>query len=156
MYLLAGILCIFIPLAAFALAAASTRGLPLQPSTAQYIGAAAGLLGVLAVGTDAYVSHGGIPAGAGDDPVIAVRYLMLHAVLLVGVAVVIGLQRQLKERLAPLAAWVLLFGVMGFCGGLFLRTAGYASLVSIAPVGGTALMLGWLLLAAGLWRRLKG
>lgn len=156
MYLMAGILCILIPLAAFVPAAIGTHGLPLRVSAARYIGAAAALLGLLAVGADAYVSHGGIPAGAGEDPVIAVRYLMLHAVLLVGLAILIGVQREETDRFAPLAAWVLLFGVMGFCGGLFLRTAGYAGLVGIAPIGGTALMLGWLLLAIGLWRRLRG
>jgi|GEM_PF-980517 len=156
MYWIAGFVCILFPLGAFALAARNQRGFPGNPGlNARYWGAAAALLGLMAVAVDAYITHGGTPPNGGT-PAIASNYLMVHAIVLMGLAILCGLQPAHPDRMATAAGWLLSLGILGFCGALFLRTAGLYSLVGLAPLGGISLMLGWLALAVTLFNRLKG
>lgn len=76
----------------------------------------------------------------------AVRYHLLHGLglLLVGV-----LRRQLAEVDIELPARLLFGGTVVFSGSLYLLVlTGPRWLGAITPLGGTALILGWLLLAA--------
>lgn len=155
MYWMAGIACIVVPLACFAAAAVDQRRFPLDPArNARYWGAGAALLGLMAVAVDAYITHGGLPP-TGGTPAIASGYVKLHATVLVGLAILCGLQPAHGDRAATLAGWLFCFGIMTFCGALFLRTAGLYSLVGLAPLGGVSLMLGWLALTFALYRRLR-
>jgi uncharacterized membrane protein YgdD (TMEM256/DUF423 family) len=81
----------------------------------------------------------------------AVRYLQVHSAVLLGLALAlltapsapallrIGLHRSF---------WILLAGTALFAGSIFAAVAtGLAALTALTPVGGTAMMLGWLSLA---------
>jgi uncharacterized membrane protein YgdD (TMEM256/DUF423 family) len=76
----------------------------------------------------------------------AVHYQLLHALALVllgvlGRATIVSSQLRWSARMMAL-------GIALFCGSIYLATAGAPRLVlEVAPAGGTALMLSWLLLA---------
>lgn len=56
-------------------------------------------------------------------------------------------------RLIACSGWVLLAGIVGFSGSIYATTFGAPSAVgAAAPLGGLAMMTGWLLLALGVWR----
>ncbi len=74
----------------------------------------------------------------------ASRYHFYHAFALVAVGLAIGHARAAWAHFAGMA---FLFGTVLFCGSLYLRAFGTMTPSFMAPAGGTALMLGWLLLA---------
>ncbi len=76
----------------------------------------------------------------------AVLYQLLHALGLVLVGVV-GASTIVTAKLRW-AARLMAIGIAMFCGSIYLATAGAPRLVlEVAPAGGMALMLSWLLLA---------
>lgn len=79
----------------------------------------------------------------------AVRYQMLHAEALV----LIGIALQLRDcRAWRFAAWAFLVGIISFSGLLkVLALAGpqWKWLGAIVPLGGAAMIVGWLALAVG-------
>ena len=105
--------------------------------------ALAGLLGALGVAASAAGSH-----GAETNLTTAGTFLLLHA------AALIGLGAWRDNRLATIAGWVLALGVIVFAGDLAMRARTGAALFPMAaPIGGGAMILGWLAVAAaGLWR----
>jgi uncharacterized membrane protein YgdD (TMEM256/DUF423 family) len=82
----------------------------------------------------------------------AVRYQFFHALGLLG----IGLTLRFVDT-APVrwAALLVLLGILLFSGSLYALTFGAPRLVGmvVPPVGGLALIAGWLCFAAGVWRR---
>ena len=74
----------------------------------------------------------------------AVRYQLIHAAALVGLA-------ALMARPWPAlhwVAWAWAIGTVLFCGSLYLLAfTGVRAFAHVAPFGGAALILGWLLLA---------
>jgi uncharacterized membrane protein YgdD (TMEM256/DUF423 family) len=115
----------------------------------------AGLLGCSSVAIGAVVAHALAPKidrEALESLLTAVRYQQLHALLLVGIALLV--------RFWPSAWWTyaglaIVLGVLLFSGGIYLtRLADVPWGAKIAPFGGTMLMVGWLLLAIGGWRSL--
>lgn len=109
-------------------------------------------LGFLCVAFGAYAEHGLKPALSPESwntLMIAMRYHQLHALLLT----MLGLIRLSGGRLAymPALCWstaCLTAGVAIFCGSLYLAILlPMPGLTHAAPLGGTLLMLGWLLLA---------
>ncbi|RYE86704.1 MAG: DUF423 domain-containing protein [Hyphomicrobiales bacterium] len=104
----------------------------------------AGLLGALGVAASAAGSH-----GTETNLSTAGTFLLLHAAALVG----LGAWRD--NRLATNAGWILAVGVILFAGDLAMRArAGTALFPMAAPIGGGAMILGWLAVAAaGLWRQ---
>lgn len=106
--------------------------------------AAAGVCGALGVAAAAYASH------AGDDNLgIAANFLLLHA------PVLIGLSLMATGRFAMAAGIVIAIGVALFAGDLAMRSlGGHALFPGAAPIGGGALIVGWLLVVAtGIWGR---
>ena len=107
---------------------------------------AGALFGLTAVALGAYVEHGLQTQLSARDLAsldIALRYQLLHAILLVA----IGLSGQTR-RLVQLAAAGFIGGLFCFCGGIYLAIiGGMPAALHLAPIGGTLLMLGWLLLA---------
>ncbi len=79
----------------------------------------------------------------------AVRYQMYHAFALLAVG-------WLISREAPgagAAAWSFVIGMALFSGSLYLMVAtGQRWLGAVTPLGGVALLIGWLLLARAAWR----
>ena len=81
-----------------------------------------------------------------------VQYHLVHAIGLL----LVGLLCQLLPDAALLraAGWLLLLGTALFSGSLYLMVlSGVRGLGMITPLGGVAFLLGWLLLAAAVWRQ---
>lgn len=102
------------------------------------------ILGFLAVALGAFGAHGlsGLLAQNGTAAIwqTAVLYHLVHAVVLWAVAA--------REPLRGAAWWAFVAGIAVFSGTLYLLAAtGVRWLGAITPIGGVALLVGWLLLA---------
>jgi uncharacterized membrane protein YgdD (TMEM256/DUF423 family) len=119
------------------------------------------VVGAIGVSLGAFGAHG-LPGFleqrgyAGDDLArrleifeTAIRYQMWHAIAIV----VTGLALELRAVAAwRFAAWAFLVGVIAFSGSLKVLTfAGpqWNWLGMVAPVGGVAMIVGWVALAVG-------
>jgi uncharacterized membrane protein YgdD (TMEM256/DUF423 family) len=82
----------------------------------------------------------------------AVNYQIYHALGLILIGI---LSSQLQtESLITWSGYCLLAGIALFCGSLYLLSVtGQRWLGTITPFGGTAFILGWVLLALSVWRR---
>ncbi len=78
----------------------------------------------------------------------AVQMQMWHALALL----FCGIRAERSGR-SHWAAAAFALGILGFCGGLYLRAFGFPRLSGIVPFGGALLMLGWALLALSALRR---
>lgn len=111
---------------------------------------AAAVLGASGVGLGAFGAHGLraelLAAGTTNAWETAVRYHLLHAVALFALAVALSLPAG-KSRAVRLAGWGWLTGVVVFSGSLYwLALGGPRWLGPITPLGGLALLGGWLAL----------
>ncbi len=98
----------------------------------------AALFGAAGVALAALGSHSGEPNIA-----IAANFLQLHAAALVGLSFLPG---RPMFRTGP---WALAAGTLLFAGDLLARSQlGAALFPMAAPVGGVAMILGWLVVAA--------
>ena len=106
---------------------------------------------LLATILGAFGTHGvqaGLSASAWGAYETAVEYQFYHGLGVIGTTLVA--LRYPGSRLIALSGWLLLAGVVLFCGSIYATTFGApAALGSIAPVGGMAFMLGWLALGVG-------
>jgi uncharacterized membrane protein YgdD (TMEM256/DUF423 family) len=110
------------------------------------LGVASGLLGALAVALGAFGAHalrGRLdPADLGLWETAA-RYQLLHAL-----AAVFAADRAARTGRARTACVTFLAGAVVFCGSLYgLALGGPRVLGAVTPLGGAALILGWLMLA---------
>jgi len=81
----------------------------------------------------------------------AVRYHFIHALGLLAIGVLL---RSMDASLLRWAALLVLVGILLFSGSLYLLTFGAPRLLGIAtPVGGLALIVGWILFAVTVARR---
>ena len=107
-----------------------------------------------ATGLGAYGTHavqGVVDAGQWSAFETAVDYQFYHGLGIVG-AGILG-HRFPDSRLIAWSGWVLLAGVVGFSGSIYATTFGAPQAIgAVTPIGGLAMMAGWLLLAAGAWR----
>ncbi len=111
----------------------------------------AGLAGAAAVALGAMAAHIAEPEAA-HRLEVAVRYLMWHALAMVGIAWLAG---TAVHRWATLAGCLFATGMVLFCGSLTASAmTGDMGITMLAPAGGMAFIAGWLALAiAGLrWR----
>lgn len=80
----------------------------------------------------------------------AVDFEFFHALGLIGVVLVadrVGATLWLR-----VAAWLIVAGVLLFCGSIGLVTFGAPrGVLALAPYGGVALMAAWLAFAIGVW-----
>jgi uncharacterized membrane protein YgdD (TMEM256/DUF423 family) len=82
---------------------------------------------------------------------IGVRYQMYHALALLAVA--IALVRLSAVRLLLISGWLFLGGTVLFSGSLYLLTlTGERWFGAITPLGGLALIIGWICLALAAWK----
>ena len=111
----------------------------------------AALAGFAGVALDALGAHA---LGPSPDPArlrlldLATRYLLIHALALIGVvALCARTQQPPPARWLTASAWAFAAGMVLFCGGLAVHAlTGVAMLGPLVPVGGSALLLGWLTL----------
>lgn len=110
----------------------------------------AALLGATGVAAGAFAAHGLKPHLSERLLTIfetAVRYQMIHALALLAVAVLMG-QGTATGPWWGVAGWSLVIGVGIFSGSLYiLSLTGLNILGAITPLGGVALIVGWLSLA---------
>ncbi len=112
---------------------------------------AAGILGATGVGLGASGAHGPLhdalaARGMANTWETAVRYQLLHAVALIAVG---AWSRNAGGKLVGWAARGLTVGTILFSGSLYwLCFGGPRWLGPVTPLGGVALIAGWLCLAA--------
>ena len=81
----------------------------------------------------------------------AVQYHFWHALGLLAVGILLA-QKPESGTLAA-AAWLLVAGIVIFCGSLYvLALTGTRGWGAMAPVGGTAFLAAWAALAWAAWR----
>jgi uncharacterized membrane protein YgdD (TMEM256/DUF423 family) len=102
----------------------------------------AGLLGAAGVALAAASAHLAASAQA-PNLQLASGFLVFHALALLGVAAL----SHAGARWLAVAGALLAFGSICFSGGLVLVTIAGQGLAPLVPVGGTALILGWIALA---------
>jgi uncharacterized membrane protein YgdD (TMEM256/DUF423 family) len=104
---------------------------------------AGGLAGAAGVALSAAAAHGG-----GHDIGIAAPFLLVHATTLLAIGF-FG-----RGRVLTVGGAILLAGLVIFCGDLVMRDfAGQRLFPMAAPAGGTAMILGWLVIAASAFTR---
>ena len=114
------------------------------------IGALFGLLGVAAGAFGAHALERKLEPRMLEVFETGARYQMYHALALV----LIGILAHLQPRGGfASAGWAMIVGIIVFSGSLFaLALTGIKGLGAITPIGGTAFMVGWGLLAYRAWQ----
>ncbi|MEK6640992.1 MAG: DUF423 domain-containing protein [Nitrospirota bacterium] len=80
----------------------------------------------------------------------ATRYVMYHAF---GLCIVSWAIDRYPEQRLEKSGWLFLIGILLFSGSLYMVSlAGIRWMGAVTPIGGLAFMIGWLLLAWGVWR----
>jgi len=120
---------------------------------------AAAANGLMAIAMGAFATHGLRPVldaealGWFDT---GSRYQMWHALALLGVALLIRAEAGRYRRLLQAIAWTFVVGIVLFAGSLYLLALTHVTAFAwITPLGGVALMAGWLgliLLGVLRWR----
>lgn len=115
----------------------------------------AALFGFLGVALGAFGAHALRDTLSPRDLEIfetAVRYQLIHAVALLGVA---GAWARWPDVAGTLTAsgWLFTGGIVVFSGSLYaLVTTGIRGLGAVTPIGGVAFLAGWAALAWAAWR----
>lgn len=115
------------------------------------------LLGLTSVGAGAYVDH--VLVHAVDEKTLsmiktALHYHQLYAVIISA----IGLVHCLKNDaiLLKLSAWLFIIGTVLFSFSIYLKAlTGTIAWIKLTPIGGTLLMVGWVLLACFSFKYVK-
>ena len=112
--------------------------------------AIAAILGGLSVAGGAFASHA-LQAQLTERAIAVfqtgIRYQMYHALALLAVAMLVGNAKQTLPWLTA-AGWLFVAGVVMFSGSLYLISlAGLKAFGPITPIGGVALIAGWMCLA---------
>jgi uncharacterized membrane protein YgdD (TMEM256/DUF423 family) len=116
---------------------------------------AAAVFGFLGVALGAFGAHGlraHFAANPDLEPTFdtAVQYHLLHAAVLVGAAWV---AERFPGRAARLAGWLFIVGIVLFSGSLYILSVFNVRMMgAVAPLGGVALIGGWLCLGLAAWR----
>lgn len=121
---------------------------------------AAAANGLMAIAMGAFAAHwlrSILDAGALGWIETASRYQMWHALALLAAALLLARGSAGRDRRLLLAiAWAFLLGTVAFAGSLYLLALTHIRAFAWAtPVGGAALMAGWLgllLMGARRWR----
>ena len=116
--------------------------------------AIAGALIALATVLGAFGAHA-LKAHLSQDKLLvyetAVRYHFIHALGLLAIGVLL---RSLDGELLRWSATLVLIGIVLFSGSLYWLTFGAPRIVGVVtPIGGLALIAGWILFATTMWRQ---
>ena len=112
------------------------------PPRSVLFGSLAGLCGALAIAAYAGAAHGG------ENHLGAIAPLLLgHAPALLVLSLIIP-----NSRVANIGAALLAAGLVLFCGDLFMRDMTGDRLFPLAaPIGGSLMILGWLVVGVSSW-----
>jgi uncharacterized membrane protein YgdD (TMEM256/DUF423 family) len=114
---------------------------------AAFAGAAAVILGALG----AHALHAQLSARSLDVWQVAVRFQFWHALALVACALL------RRTHAAHLAAVLFAGGIVLFCGSLYALALGAPRAIGmLTPLGGIALLAGWIALGVALYRMNPG
>jgi uncharacterized membrane protein YgdD (TMEM256/DUF423 family) len=114
------------------------------------IGAVLGALGVAMGAFGAHMLKGKVEPRMLDIWSTATQYQLWHALALVAVALMIGREGGATTS-AVVAGWGFTLGTLIFSGSLFILVlSGKTWLGAITPIGGIALIVGWVGLALAL------
>jgi len=109
------------------------------------LGALAAFLAVAAGAFGAHALEARLPADRLEIFEMAARYQMYHALALLAVA---WATARWPATTTTAAGWLFVAGILIFCGSLYaMGLGGPRWLGAITPIGGTAFLVGWLLLA---------
>ena len=121
----------------------------------RFFAIAGALLGLLSVGLGAFGAHS-LRSHFGAHPDLepifrtASEYQMFHALALLGVAWAVG---RRPGALLHASGYLFVAGTIVFSGSLYaLSISTVKGWGAVTPIGGVALMAGWLCLACGLWK----
>jgi uncharacterized membrane protein YgdD (TMEM256/DUF423 family) len=119
---------------------------------------AAGFHGALAVALGAWGAHGAaqsLTPQAVEWVKTGAAYQLWHALALLGIAAITGRAAGHQAgRLVTISGLAFFLGALLFSGSLYLLAWGFGRwLVYLTPVGGTLLILGWVLLFAAGFRK---
>lgn len=115
------------------------------------LGAISGAVSVAFGAFGAHALRSRLPADRLNSLEIAVRYQMFHAIALVAVG--LAVPRYASSDLVLASGWLFIVGTILFSGSLYiLALTGKRWLGAITPLGGLALISGWLCLALGALR----
>ena len=103
---------------------------------------ASGVLGAAGVALAAAAAHLAA-AGSGSNLELAAQFLLIHALALLGIAAV----TRGHEKWLRVGGALFVLGSICFSGGLCLIALIGPGAGPMVPVGGTALILGWIVLA---------
>ena len=110
----------------------------------------AALSGLLGVGLSAAAAH-----VTGGNLATAAQFLLFHAPALLALVALVA-AGLLHPTLAQAAGYLMVLGLVLFCGDLSRRAfSGVALAPMAAPTGGILLMLGWLLVGLSALLRLR-
>ena len=118
----------------------------------------AAILGALSIGLGAFGAHGLKKLIEPDQIAVfktGVEYQMYHALFLL----FLGLQSVINKKLTQLIFYFTITGVLFFSGSLYLlatnavTTFDFRILGPITPVGGLFLILSWLLVSYGIYKK---
>lgn len=113
----------------------------------------AAVSGFMATALGAFGAHG-LKSVASDELIaifnLGVQYHFYHTFALITVALT---SHVIRSRLLSWAAYLFIAGIGLFSGSLYLYAlTGTKWLGAITPLGGGCFLVGWLLLAAAVWR----
>jgi uncharacterized membrane protein YgdD (TMEM256/DUF423 family) len=115
----------------------------------------AALVAALGVGIGAFGSHG-LRAHFEANPTLeptfdtASQYHLVHAL---GLFIAAWVAARWPSRWANAGGWLLLVGLLLFCGSLYILSILNVRIMgAVAPIGGTAFILGWLCLGMAAWK----
>jgi uncharacterized membrane protein YgdD (TMEM256/DUF423 family) len=115
--------------------------------------AASGVLLALATLLGAFGAHalrGELPPERLSVYLSADRYQFFHSLGLLGIGLA---ARQMQGALLRWAGALILVGIVLFCGSLYLLSFGAPETVGfLTPLGGLALIAGWVAFAIAMWR----
>jgi uncharacterized membrane protein YgdD (TMEM256/DUF423 family) len=112
------------------------------------VGALSAFLSVVIGAFSAHVLRGQMAADMLEVIQLGARYQMFHALALLGV----GWAHARTPRNASLAGWLFTIGTVLFAGSLYvLAFTSNDAWGAVTPLGGLCFLVGWLVLALGLW-----
>jgi uncharacterized membrane protein YgdD (TMEM256/DUF423 family) len=118
--------------------------------SARFLIVLASLSGVLGVALSAAAAH-----ITGGNLATAAQFLLFHAPALLALVALMA-AGILHPVLAQVAGYVLVLGVILFCGDLSRRAfSGLALFPKAAPTGGILLMIGWVMVGVSALLRLR-
>jgi uncharacterized membrane protein YgdD (TMEM256/DUF423 family) len=123
--------------------------MPLDSARVLALGGALLALATLGAAAGTHALHSQLPVDNINLYFIANRYQFFHSLGLLGVGLAM---RDNRSSLLRASAWLLLVGIVCFCGTLYAIALGAPRALGPATaLGGTLLIVAWIFFAIGMW-----